>query len=165
MGEWHAPSRLSARGAPLKVSAFAVCLLADRPDDYSPLAGCIDHALEALVLYDHLADWSADLAAGRPNAFVDHVCGASQVDGAGESDVRSLVQARLLSDEGLPSYLARIATELTAAATSAEELGIAALADHLRSLDERIGREGIALEAHYDEVGRRSTELLFGRRS
>jgi hypothetical protein len=48
-GEEH----LAARGAPLKVSAFALCLLADRLVTFRALEPCLDRALEALVRYDH----------------------------------------------------------------------------------------------------------------
>ena len=66
LDESHA--RLAARGAPLKVPAFAICLLTDRIDAYPILDRGLDHALTALVLYDHFGDWQADLAAAVERA-------------------------------------------------------------------------------------------------
>ena len=64
---------LAARGAPLKISVTGLCMLADAPRILEQLDGCLDHALTGMVLYDHFVDWREDVAAGRWNAFVEHV--------------------------------------------------------------------------------------------
>ena len=79
MAEWRRASagdgplrwaELPDRGAPLKVAAFASCLLADRADRWELVERCLDHALVALVRYDQVCDWEDDLRADRRNAFV-----------------------------------------------------------------------------------------------
>ena len=72
MTEWRAATDVRAgslglpsRGAPLKISAFATSLIARDTNRFPLLEGCLDHALTAMVLYDHFCDWREDLAAGR----------------------------------------------------------------------------------------------------
>jgi len=138
---------LARRGAPLKVPAFAVCQLADRSDAFPTLARCLDHALTALVLYDHAADWEADLAAGRANAFTD-----------GRSREELLVA--LLSDDVVRPYFARIATALARAAELAGALAVGPLAQHICDLAERFALDSEALAAHYSAVGDRAAALF-----
>lgn len=58
------------RGAPLKITATAACLLAGRAALMARLHATLDALLVAQVLLDHLDDWQEDLAAGRFNIFV-----------------------------------------------------------------------------------------------
>lgn len=138
---------LARRGAPLKVPAFAVCLLADRSDAFPFLARCLDHALTALVLYDHAADWEADLAAGRANAFAD-------------GRTREELLMGLLSGDVVRPYFARIATELARAADLADALAVGRLAQHVCDLARRFALDRDALAAHYAAVGDRAAALF-----
>ena len=61
---------LAWRGAPAKITATGVCLLAGRAAVIAPLETCIDHIMAATVLLDHADDWQEDLPAGRFNAYV-----------------------------------------------------------------------------------------------
>ena len=141
---------LASRGAPLKVPAFAVCRLAGRSEAFPSLERCLDHALTALVLYDHAADWEADLDAGRPNAFT------------GPATTRPEALVALMSAGVVRPHFARIEAELAAAGTIAAELGIQPLAQHLRILADRFARDGLALEDHYGHLGERAAVLFFG---
>lgn len=140
-------SDLARRGAPLKVPAFAVCLLADRSDAFPSLARCLDHALTALVLYDHAADWEADLAAGRANAFAN-------------GRTREELLMGLLSGDVVRPYFARIATELARAAELADALAVGRLAQHICDLAERFALDSEALAAQYAAVGDRAAALF-----
>lgn len=151
---WPALDRLLADptpGAPLKASALGVCLLAHRLDAWPQLEACLDHALLALVLYDHAADWPADLAAGRPNAFAAHLGAASAAD----------VLVALMVGSRASAYFERIESEVAAAVDVAELLGVGALGQHLRALAARMRSDGLALLAHYSSLGDRAA-VLFG---
>jgi hypothetical protein len=154
MATWRgAGRRLAARGAPLKISAFAVCLLADRADHYPGLDRCLDHALTGLALYDDLADWRADLAVGRWNSFVAQATGGS--------DPARVIVA-MLTDEAVARQTDRIVSEMSAAAVIADELGITPLADTLRRLGSETKVQGAELQAHYREIAERAGHLLSG---
>jgi hypothetical protein len=142
---------LAGRGAPLKIPAFAVCLMTGREDAFQAIERCLDHALRAMVLYDHACDWRADLARGRWNALA-----------GGEGDARR-VEARLLGEGTMRPYFARIDLELEQAAQFASGLGIARLAAHLSSLRASLAAEGEALASRYDLLGNATMELLFGQ--
>jgi len=155
MAEWRGASeraarRLAARGAPLKIPALAICLLTNRTDDFPALERCLDHALRALVLYDHACDWREDLAAGRWNAFA----------GAGRDPSR--FEAALLSGAVIGPYFARIDRELAPATRIAVELNIVGLANHLSSQRASIEAQGRALESRHDALGIAATRLVFG---
>jgi hypothetical protein len=65
------PTRaLTDLGAPLKLSAYAVCHLTAHASALPALNALLDHALLAAVLHDHVMDWESDLRAGRWNFFV-----------------------------------------------------------------------------------------------
>lgn len=137
-------------GAPLKASALGACLIADRADAWPALARCLDHALAALVLYDHAADWPADLPAGRPNLFAEHLGAPTAAD----------VQVALMTGDGAAAYFGRVESELAEAVRLAEVLAVGALADHLRDLSTRLRSDGLALQAHYSRLGDRAAALL-----
>jgi hypothetical protein len=139
------------RGAPLKASALAVCLLADRQDAYPVLGRCIDHALRALVLFDHAADWEADLLAGRPNELVSHI-------GAGGE--RADVLVALMARDPLPAYLARVQRELAAAVELSDRLAIGALSKHLRKMARDMAAGGLAMREHYVALRDRAAALF-----
>jgi hypothetical protein len=137
-------------GAPLKAAMYGVCLLADRPAAWPELEQCLDHALAALVLYDHAVDWEADLPAGRPNHFAAHL-------GAGTADD---VAVALMAGDRSAGYFERIESELAQASALADALGVGDLAGHLRALSARLRSDGLALQAHYSAVGDRAAVLF-----
>lgn len=157
----HDGRGLAARGAPLKVSAGAVCLLSDRERDFPRIDACLDHALTAIVLYDDACDWEADLAAGRWNAFVA-ASSRSPRRGGGARPDRSDVLADMIAAGSVGPYFARIALELGRAAAIARGLRVEPLAGFCEDLAERIGAEARALERRYDTVGERAVGLVFG---
>ena len=110
-----ARDRLAARGAPLKICAFAVCLLTARTDVYPALDRCLDGALTGLALYDDLGDWRADLEAGRWNAFVADLADRPQLPEFRERN-RASVLVALMTRDAAVTYAGRITAAMTEAA-------------------------------------------------
>jgi hypothetical protein len=150
---------LAAPGAPLKIPAYAVCLLTDRTEAFPALDRALDHALAGLVLYDHIGDWRADLEAGRWNAFVATVSHLPQ-DPASRDRNRVGVQLAMLTSDAVAGYVARITSELWAAATAFQTLGLAPAADHLRASASSIEAQGATWQAHYEDLAELAGRLL-----
>ncbi len=165
MDEWRAatvdggsPGQLAGRGAPLKVSAFAVCLLAERQDQFPVIDRCLDHALAGMVRYDHLVDWRDDLAAGRWNAFVAASTEARKGARASGPDV----QVTMMTTDVIPAYFALIVEELNRAATLAAGAGVHGLASHLTQTARDLEEQGVGLADRYREISERAQHLVFG---
>jgi hypothetical protein len=163
LSEWRSAGRrsLARRGAPLKVGARAICLLADRPSAWPAVEACLDQALTALARYDDLCDWEADLAAGRWNAFVASVTTAPQAI-ANSRRNRSAVLLALMVDGAASAGFARVAADARRAAALAESVGCAPLGDHLASIGARAAGQGSAVDTHYVGAADRATTLIFG---
>ena len=169
MAAWRAASDgnpasagLAARGAPLHVSAVAVCLLTGRMDSYPPLESCLDHALEGLVLYDQVADWEADLDAGRWNAFVAASSPGPQVEAARERH-RAATYVAMLTGDAVADYFGRIDDVLLRAAAIADTLRppVPPLTEHLRAFASSVRDQGAAIHARYRDLGNEAEKLLF----
>ena len=170
MAEWRRASAgdgplrvadLPCRGAPLKVAGFATCLLADRADRWELVDRCLDHALAALVRYDHVCDWEDDLRADRWNAFVAALSPLPQ-SSANRDRNRSAVLAALLTREVVTAEFGWIRDETLRAARLAAELGCPPLAAHLFGYAERTVAQGAEIQAHYRGAAERATTLIFG---
>jgi hypothetical protein len=157
-------SPLAVRGAPLKVPALGLCVIADRAHAFPALEASIDHALTGMVLYDHFVDWMDDLAAHRWNAFVAFALGERPTRWTEPTMVAvraaMLAQRRLLSE-----YFDLIDAELAAAEQSAAQAGVGELALHFHDVASELRREGSALGSRYGSLGERATQVLFGRQS
>ena len=153
---------LAARGAPLHVGAVAVLLMAGRAELYGPLASCLDHALEALVLYDHVADWEADLEAGRWNAFVAATSSGPQ-NAETRDRHRTATYVAMLTSTIVASYFDRIDEQLLRAATIADKLdpAVPPLAEHLRSFAAGVREQGATIAGQYQDLGERAAKRLF----
>lgn len=165
MATWRASDSgldLAARGAPLHVAAVAVCLYADRMDAYGALGPCLDHALEALVQYDHVADWEADLDAGRWNAFVAEASPGPQVPRARDRH-RAATYVAMLTSDVVRTWFDQIDDGLTRAVTIADSIDppVWPLADHLRSFAPRVRAHGAAIHERYRELGDEVAKPLF----
>ena len=152
--------RLASRGAPLKVSAFAVCLLTRRTAAFPTIERCLDHALAAMVLYDHARDWEGDLVAGRWNAFVA-ATGSSQQPGDRHRS-RASVLAAMMAGNAIEVGFARIHAELEQAVVDCDRVGVPALSAHLAGLATQLDREGTLLQTHYGELGNQAAAAIFG---
>jgi hypothetical protein len=166
MSEWRAGSspdapQLSSRAAPLRISAFGTCLLADRADTWPILDLCLDHALTGLVLYDQFCDWEHDLAAGRWNAFVAAVSPHEQRPADRERN-RSAMLTAMMTGSGVRTHFQRIHAEASASAALARDIGSAPLAEHLSDFGRRTHEQGEAIQAHYQGAGVRARALIFG---
>ena len=152
---------LAARGAPLHVAAVAVCLLAGRMDVYPALEACLDRALEALVLYDHAADWEADLDAGRWNAFVAASSPGPQVPEARDRH-RAATYVAMLTGDAVAGYFGQIDEALLRAAAIADTLqpAVPRLADHLRRFAMDVLDQGAAIHERYRDLGDQAAKLL-----
>jgi hypothetical protein len=165
MAEWRGSSGdsagLASRGAPLKISAFAVCLLCGRIDGWPRLEACLDHALSAMVLHDHLADWPADLAAGRPNAFVAATSiGPQSVERRDQQ--RTEVLAAMMARDAVASHARQVQAALDAACQIATGLGLPTLADGRAGIAARLDEHATQLDDHYRQLGDRAVTLVFG---
>ena len=152
---------LARRGSPLRISAFAVCLLAGRTDVYPTLGRCLDHALAAMVLFDHLCDWREDLAAGRWNAFVGAASPHAQT---AESRARNRVEVAtaMMARDAVAQFVTRIRLELASARTLAVVLQLPALASHFAGLAARIEEHAGLLQARYRKLGEGGAAILLG---
>jgi hypothetical protein len=158
------PPRLAARGAPLKGAAFAACLLADRTADAPGLERSLDRSLEALVLYDDLADWEDDVAAGRWNAFVAEAVRSSPPP-ATVVECRSVVLRGLVATDLLDVYLGRITAASRQSERLADRAGLPQLAQYQRGFAARATRHVGVLRAQYADVGRHAAAVIFGGES
>jgi hypothetical protein len=152
------------RAAPVRVAAFAVCLLAGREDAWPRIDRCLGHALAALVRYDQLVDWMDDLAAGRWNSFVAAVAPGPQ-DRAHTERNRAAVQVALLTAGAAAEQYRQVEADARAAASLAFDLGVVPLARYLEDYGHRTAAERIAVQHHYDGIAAQATELLFGSRA
>ena len=165
LSDWRAATgeegRLAARGAPLKISAFAVCRLTERVDVFPAVDRLLDEALEALVLYDHIADWRDDLDAGRWNAFVADISDGPQLP-AERTRHRRAVLVAMMTTNAIGAHIGRVEAGLLGAADLGETLGVPvpALVAHLRTFARQAGEQGRELQAHYRDLGDRAASLL-----
>jgi hypothetical protein len=151
---------LSRRGAPLKISAYAVCLLTKRSAVFPDIERCLDHALAAMVLYDHVCDWQGDLASGRWNAFVAATGTSPRAED--RERARAGVLAALMSGDAIERSFARIHAELERAVAASDRIGVPALSAHLGGLAAQLDADGSAMRAHYSELGDRAAKAIFG---
>lgn len=165
MTKWRAATSgldLAARGAPLHVAAVAACLYADRMDVYGALGPCLDNALEALVRYDHVADWESDLDAGRWNAFVAEASPGPQVPGARDRH-RAATNVAMLTSDVVVTWFDKIDDGLTRAIAMADTLDppVAPLVDHLRSFAPRVRAHGALIHGRFRDLGDEVAKRLF----
>jgi hypothetical protein len=162
LGAWRAAGdsdRPADRGAPLGIAAFAVCLLTAQTTLWPIIEAAIDHAVAGLVLYDDLADWRADLLAGRRNAFVAALSDQPQQPAFQEHNRRAVLVG-MLAGNGVSSYCSRILREFEAGSALAAEVGLLPLAQHLRDLVAEVEESASALQRHYREAADRAAGLL-----
>jgi len=152
------------RAAPVRVAGFAVCELTARGDRWPLLEQCLDHGLSALVRYDQLVDWEADLAAGRWNAFVAGVVRGPQ-DAAHRERNRAAVLVALLTGRTAAAEYSLVESDARAAASIAAELAIQPLATYFEAYAARTADQGVVVQRHYDRVADRAVEVMFGSRS
>jgi hypothetical protein len=155
-GAWHPASR----GAPLKISAFAICALASRARDFPIVEACLDDALAAMVLYDHARDWQEDLTAGRWNAFVALSSRHPQSPPHREAN-RASVLAAMLAGGTTARYFARIRARLELAIVTANRLELTELAAYLSELMASTDREAAVLDARHRRLGRIAASIVF----
>jgi hypothetical protein len=171
MTEWRAAvalndgsdaMNLAARGAPLRISSLAVCLLAGRPEAVAPLDRCLEHALEALVLYDHFGDWEADLDSGRRNAFVAATSAGPQLPGTRDRH-RSATFVAIMTTDAVTHYFARIDEGLLQSAAIADTLHppVPPLSAHLRRFAAELREQAVTIRGHYHELADQAAKLLF----
>jgi hypothetical protein len=160
--EGSSERHLASRGAPLKISAFAVCALASRARDFPTVEACLDDALAAMVLYDHARDWQEDLAAGRWNAFVAMSSGHPQKPEHRDRN-RASVLAAMLARGSLARYFARIRAQLELAIAGANRLELTELAAYLSELRATTEREAAVLDARHRRLGKMAASAVFGK--
>jgi hypothetical protein len=154
---------LGRRGAPLKIAALGMCLLADRSSRFPQLEDCLDHALAGLVLYDHFMDWEDDLAAGRWNTFIADSSTLPQTT-RNRARNRSSVLLAMMTADAAATHFAVIQEELSAAIVAADLMSLAPLANHLRRYAAQTADQGLVLQSHYRDLAERATNVMFASR-
>jgi hypothetical protein len=120
-------------GAPLYIVCAAVHTLAPSRPHLEALIRPVRHYLFAAVLYDHLKDWRSDLEAGRSNLFTYTILG-----GIPTGEIKMLVtrmRTELLRQDRVLMYCEAIYESLSQAAASAQSVGLAQFAQHLKALE------------------------------
>ena len=140
---------LGHRGAPLKICAAAACLLAQRAELIPQLETALDHLLTGAVLLDHALDWSGDLAADRPNAFVAYASALPQITKNQEANRRAVAEELLVGRAGQP-YFRLLRRELAVAQALAREADCENFARYISWLrGETLSySKGMAIAAH-----------------
>ena len=130
---------------------------------------CLDRALEALVRYDHVSDWEADLDAGRWNVFVAAVTSGAQTRAASGPQTRAArerdriaVRVALMTTTVADEQFSMIRDALLEAAVLAAnvEPSIPALTRYLRSFSAEVETWGSEFATHYRSLGDRAARLL-----
>lgn len=158
------PVDLALRGAPLRASGYAVCLLAGRTDAAARLDRCLDHTLTAMVLYDHFCDWREDLHAGRWNAFTAISATQPQTPDLARANEKEVIVGMMVRRTAAVHF-ARIRDELDEAMAISARIPIAGLSDHLAGYAARLDEQGRTTQSHYASLEERASTLLFGTRS
>lgn len=152
---------LSRRAAPLKISALAVTLLADRTDRFPEIDRCIDSNLEAMVLFDHFCDWPEDLHAGRWNAFAA-AAGVAQQRVEQLDRNRSGVYIAMLTTDVIRTYFERIAGAMGRAIDLSRNIGVPALERHMTETWATMDEHALGVRSHYRGLAERATALFAG---
>jgi hypothetical protein len=137
---------LAWRGAPIKITAVGACLLAGYKDAIPALLASLDHMLIAQVLLDHLDDWSADLDAGRFNAFVAFASDLPQTAQFRDANRRQVMQEFFLGDAGA-SYVDLTRRHIQTARCYAQAVPCSGLGHYLAGYDSRIAASELALRS------------------
>ena len=153
---------LGHRGAPLKTCPAAVCLLTQHESVLVKLEEALDYLLTGAVLFDHVRDWSADLAAGRHNAFVAYTSGWPQTPDYREANRRTVMQEILVGRTG-QAYFELLGCEISAAQAIAHCEGFGTFARYLKWLggETRSFRKALITVAR-DQLRRVVKPLLVG---
>lgn len=113
---------LARRGEPIKITALAACILADRQDLWPALDASLQHIALAEVLLDHATDWETDLVTGQANAFLATAGLPSGVGNYDAQAVRRQMLERLLDPHVTSAYFAVAQSEIEQATRSLASL-------------------------------------------
>lgn len=147
-------------GAPLKISAFAVCQLTGN-DSLRALEKLLDHIVIATVLYDHAVDADVDLRAGRRNLFIACASTLPQTPPFESENRARMVQAWMANK--LPdAYFEQIAFHVSRARQMNQELGISPLTCFLDNIQCIARRTREEFAQQYRDRLVNATRSLFG---
>ncbi len=152
---------LAWRGAPIKITAVGACLLAGRSDAVPALLDALDHMLIAQVLLDHLDDWSADLAAGRFNAFVAFVSDLPQTVQNRDANRRHVLGEFYLGEAGA-AYVDLASRHIRAARCYAEAIPSSGFERYLDCYATETATCQLALHSQIRKWLQDATTAIFG---
>lgn len=155
-----AATRLSWRGAPLKIGVLAVCLLAGCDHRLPNLTRALDRAMLALVLLDHFIDWEDDLAMSRANVYVAHVSPGPQNE-MHVNEHRLRVMQKTLDTHGNDVYFEAIAICLADALAYAEQTACPKLCSHVRALTHQVEQYAQTQDRTASALLRAAAALMF----
>ncbi len=153
---------LTQLGAPLKISALAVCQLTAREKNFAALSELLDHALLANVMYDHAMDCDADLRGVRWNLFIATLSSLPQ-NRANEQAHRMCLARGWTQTEMPRAYFQEIHFHLARAAAFSCALNIPSLQNYFEELHNSIEQSYARVAQHYADNVTHITQKLFGK--
>lgn len=151
---------LAHKGAPLKIGCVAACMQADRVTLIEQVTSSVDHALAAAVLFDHVYDWSEDLAAGRFNLFVKRFARFPQTRAHTKANELEVMEA-IVADRTAP-YFDLIRRETDIAIRMSNSISVPGLAGYLETFKAQVGAFETVLRNGAHGVLEAACDLLFG---
>lgn len=122
--------RLAHRGATLKTTIAAACLLSDNDDLLSPLARITDHIMVGVALLDDAFDWASDLEAGRYNALIAF-CSPLMQTTAHRHHNQLAVLRRIYGKVGVDAFFASLDSHLVSASNVIRPIGSRGFVDFI----------------------------------
>lgn len=152
---------LVSLGAPLKISAFAVCHLTEHRRDLNVLSILLDHLLLANLLYDHAMDCDADLRAGRWNLFVATVSKSPQ-NAANQLEHRARVAQAWMTSNFPRAYFKQIEYHIAQAQQLNRALRVAGFDTFTAQFNTNVWQTHAYLKQYYAAQLELVTRKLFG---
>lgn len=121
--------RMADRGAFLKVSMLAACLLGDRPDLIPALSSAVERLTVGVILLDEQFDWEKDLFSGRYNTFVAYCSDLPQTPDQQETNQIVVLNEIYLKTSGR-AYFEKIQLTLEEARQNAALAGCSGLVNY-----------------------------------
>jgi hypothetical protein len=155
-------TQLADIGAPLMIGCAAVCVLSGALGELEKLEAPVRHYLAAAVLYDHLKDWQADLAAGRSNVFVRWMLHAEAGAAIGVDPLTGMYAA-LTDVRQVELYTGLVLDQLVKGIDRARAVGMEGFADHLQGLHAEASESALSMVAGMEALLTQAHAILFSK--
>jgi hypothetical protein len=156
--------QLSEIGRPLLIGCAAVCSLAGARSQLAAVEEPVRHYLAAAVLYDHLKDWQADLAAGRRNVFIRWMMRGEPRRQAGHDPLQAMYVA-LTNVPQVHGYVRLLLGQLERGVDLAQAAKMEGFAWHLQALHAEASESARSMMSGMDKLlSQAQAMLLSGKR-